>query len=266
MAPLSTSGSSASSRPIVGLVPAAGEGARIGRLPCSKELLPVGVVQPRPDRPRVACEFLLRELRDAGAERAYVILRDGKWDIPAYLGDGHEMGLPLAYLLMRLPYGVPYTLDQATPFVHDATVLLGFPDIMFTADRPVYPRLLEALDAAGADVMLGLFPTDRPEKGDMVGLDADGRVRSIAIKSPTTALRTGWVAAAWTPAFTHFLHEEVTRRGARPPDGGELHLGQVLRAALDAGRDVRGVSFPEGRYIDIGTPDELVAYASGTAP
>ena len=266
MTSLPSNGSSLACRPVVGLVPAAGEGSRIGRLPCSKELLPVGVVQPRPGRPRVACEFLLRELRDAGAERAYVILREGKWDIPTYLQDGHEMGLPLAYLLMRLPYGVPYTLDQATPFVQDATVLLGFPDIIFTADRPVYPRLLDELGATGADVVLGLFSTERPEKGDMVDLAPDGRVRSLVIKSATTGLRTGWAAAAWTPAFTAFLHDEVRRGGEGPPDGGELHLGHVLCRAIDAGRDVRGVSFPNGRYVDIGTPDELVAYASGTAP
>jgi len=30
---------------------------------------------------------------------------------------------------MDLPYGVPYTLDQAYPFVQNATIALGFPDI-----------------------------------------------------------------------------------------------------------------------------------------
>jgi glucose-1-phosphate thymidylyltransferase len=211
----------------------------------------------------VACEFLLRAYRDAGTDRAYLILRAGKWDIPAYLGDGHTLGLPLGYLMMRHPYGVPYTLDQATPFVGDATVLLGFPDILFETRTPVYPRLLDELETTGADVVLGLFPSDRPDKGDMVDTDAEGRVRAIVIKSRTTALRQAWIVAVWTPAFTRFLHEELDRRSPHTAEDEEFYLGHLFLAAVAAGIDVRGVPFPDGRYVDLGTPGELATYAGG---
>ena len=254
-------------RSIVGLVPAAGRATRIRPLPCSKEILPVGLMSHQPGQPRAVCEFILEAIRDAGAERAYLVLRDGKWDIPAYLGDGHALGLPLGYLLMRQPHGVPYTLNQAHPFVGDATVLLGFPDIVFKAEAPVFPRLLHTLDATGAAVALGLFPTERPEKGDMVDTDAEGRVRDIVIKSETTPLRQGWVVAAWTPVFTdflrHYVREHDAQRAARNGTPDETHVGHALLAALDAGHDVRGVPIPDGRYIDIGTPDQLATYASG---
>ncbi len=85
-------------------------------MPCSKELFPIGlrpVEEGRSVRPKVICHYLLETMRLAGISKAYVILRDGKWDIPAYFGDGSLVGIHLAYLMTRLPFGPPYTVDQA---------------------------------------------------------------------------------------------------------------------------------------------------------
>ena len=69
---------------IVGLVPAAGTASRLGRLPCSKEILPVefqpGGADASP-RSRVAADWLLEGMGQGGADRAIVVLRAGKWDI-----------------------------------------------------------------------------------------------------------------------------------------------------------------------------------------
>jgi glucose-1-phosphate thymidylyltransferase len=43
----------------------------------------------------------------AGIDKAYFILRSGKWDIPAYFGDGEMLSMNLGYLIMNLPFGVP---------------------------------------------------------------------------------------------------------------------------------------------------------------
>ena len=40
------------------------------------------------------------------------------------------MNLPIGYLIMNLPHGVPYTVDQAFAFVRDANIVFGFPDIL----------------------------------------------------------------------------------------------------------------------------------------
>jgi glucose-1-phosphate thymidylyltransferase len=49
-----------------------------------------------------------------------VILREGKWDIPAYFNDGTALlDMHLAYLMMRQPFGSPFTLDQAYPFARE---------------------------------------------------------------------------------------------------------------------------------------------------
>lgn len=71
----------------IGLIPAAGQGSRIAPLPGSKKLYPIGQVATDGSlRPKV-CHYLLESMRLAGIGKTYVLLRSGKWDIPAYLGD-----------------------------------------------------------------------------------------------------------------------------------------------------------------------------------
>ena len=52
---------------VVGLIPAAGRAERLGPLPCSKELLPIGFREtPRGPAPKVAGHYLLERFRAAG--------------------------------------------------------------------------------------------------------------------------------------------------------------------------------------------------------
>jgi len=122
---------------LIGLLPAGGKAARVSPLPCSKEIYPVGfrlMGEDRSLRPKVVCQYLLEKMRLAGVTKGYIVLRKGKWDIPAYLGNGRILDMHLSYLLLELPFGVPYTLDEAYPFVQDAIVVFGFPDIIFQPD------------------------------------------------------------------------------------------------------------------------------------
>src|SRR5262245_49372262 len=165
---------------VIGIIPAAGEAKRISPLPCSKELYPIGFCRSadKESQPKVVCHYLLEKMRVAGITQTYIILRHGKWDIPAYLQDGTMIGIHLAYLIARLSYGVPYTVDQAYAFVQNNTVAFGFPDILFESENP-FAQLLEAQKSSEADVILGLFPADDPQKLDMVDCDEFGCVRGI---------------------------------------------------------------------------------------
>ena len=251
---------------VIGLIPAAGQATRIAPLPCSKELYPVGfhpIGESNSLRPKVVCHYLLEKMRLAGITRAYIVLREGKWDIPTYLGDGIMLDMHLAYLMMRLPFGAPYTLDQAYPFVQHALVALGFPDVIFYPDN-AFDQLLARQTSTKADVVLGLFPTDQPQKCDMVDLDDSGRVRRIVIKPIKTDLHYTWMIAVWTPKFTHFMHEyllaiqEADGKRGNSLERGELFVGHVIQAAIDNNLLIERVFFPEGACLDIGTPEELV--------
>ena len=125
-------GMSIRGREVVAVLPAAGRSRRLAPLPCSKEILPVGLgIIPGCDgkRPKVASHYLLECLQQAGVRKGYVVICQGKWDIPAYWGDGSRLGMDLAYVAIEGSSGPPDTIDRAYPFVKDKIVAFGFPDI-----------------------------------------------------------------------------------------------------------------------------------------
>jgi glucose-1-phosphate thymidylyltransferase len=244
---------------VIGLIPAGGHARRLEPLPCSKELFPIGFWHRHDEKhghPKVVCHYLLEKMRAAGITTAYIVLRQGKWDIPAYLGNGELLNMQLAYLMMGLPHGVPYTLDQAYPFVQDRLVAFGFPDILFQPDD-AFVQLLAKKVASNADIMLGLFPANSPQQVDMVNLDENGRVRQIEIKPRQTQLRFTWGIAVWTPVFTAFMHKHlaVLKGLAGQP---ELFMGHVIEAAVSSDLRVEAVIVSEEPYLDIGTPENLL--------
>jgi len=264
--------------PVIGLIPAGGNATRISPLPLSKELYPVGF---RGDgdieinnqnnnqnhlRPKVVSHYLLEKMQLAGVDKAYFILRSGKWDIPAYFGDGDMLSINLGYLIMGLPYGVPFTLDSAYPFVKDVVVALGFPDILFEP-KDAFLKILKRLDNSNADVVLGLFPTDKPQKAGMVDFDDKGKVRSIIEKPPQSDLRFMWGIAVWKPEFTEFLHEYLIdiKEDINLPNLPEIPIGNVIQAAISKGLQVEAEAFENGSYLDIGTPDDLIRAVRGFA-
>jgi glucose-1-phosphate thymidylyltransferase len=249
---------------IVGLLPAAGLASRLSPLPCSKELLPVGYDRNdagRIVRPKPVCTYLLDQMSRAGARKAFVVLRKGKWDIPAYLENGCAKDMNIAYLMMRHPFGAPYTIDEAYPFVASATILFGFPDILFEK-KDAFMQLVSHLDQTGADAVLGLFPVLPAQKADMVDIDDGGLVKQILIKPAVTNLNFAWIIAAWKPAFTVFMHDylirDLSQRDRTPLN--EIYMGNVLQAAVEAGLMIQTLSFPGTHFYDIGTPEGLSNY------
>lgn len=256
---------------IVGLIPAGGKGNRIAPLPCSKEIYPVGFRDAHKRlglRPKVVSHYLLEKMRLASITKAYIILRKGKWDIPAYFGDGKMLDMHLAYLMMDLPFGVPYTLDQAFPFVWDKLLALGFPDVLLQP-QDSFVWLLKKQIETKSDVVLGLYPTDQPHKMDVVDLKKDGSINTITVKpskSSKAKLRYAWQIAVWTPVFSEYLHAFVAEHKKRfsvnssvkaEEDKQELFLGDVFQAAITDKFNVNSVAFSEGSCLDIGTSEDL---------
>lgn len=254
---------------VVAVLPAAGRSLRLAPLPCSKELLPVGLKAMaglREPRLRVVSHYLLECLQKADIRKCYIVIRQGKWDIPAYWEGGGMLGMNLAYVVIGGSSGPPDTIDRAYPFVKDKIVAFGFPDIILHPND-VFVKLLNRLDRSGSDVVLALFPAHDTKAMDMIDMDAARRVRAIRLKPKSTRLRYAWLCAVWTPVFTEFLHqflrrvkqgEEAVVVGNRRIDAeGDIPVGVVLKEAVKAKLKVEGVTFPTGRYLDIGTPQAL---------
>ena len=257
---------------IIGIIPAAGKAERISPLPCSKELYPIRFELSGPDgsvRPKVVSQFLLDKMRLADIHKAFFIIREGKWDIPTYFRDGKNLNMHLGYLMMGLPYGVPFTVDQAYPFVNHSLVAFGFPDIIFQPDN-IFIRLLTRLRESNAALVLALLPAPEPSKVDMVDVDVTGRVMAILSKPNRTDLHYTWVAAVWNPLFTNFIHDHLATLSCSTSLKKtsnikqtfiELSMGEVIQAALLSDLCTEAVIFPGSSCLDIGTPENLLKAA-----
>lgn len=217
-------------------------------------------------RPKVVSQYLLEKFKTAGLSKTFIVIREGKWDIPNYFQEGVGVGMSLAYLVIPGSLGPPDTLDRAYSFVFQYRIAFGFPDILF-GPPDAYRRLIEQQEQTSADVVLGLHRIEDPRIWDMVDCDNEGWIREIVVKPASTTLTFGWCFAVWTPVFSEFLHrflraDETTRKmeqlanTANDP-GGDLAVGVVFQQALKAGLRIQSVKFPHDRYLDIGTPDNL---------
>lgn len=233
---------------MIGLFPAAGKGTRLG-LPAgqSKEVLEIS-----PGRHAGDC--LLQAYADAGLDAAVVLHREGKEDIAEHY-QGHPIdGLPIRYLKVGSTPSTLHTLQAALENIPREAVALGFPDIQFNAPD-AFVQLRRALENSTAEIVLGLFSTDRPDKVDMVDCDDNGTVRAIVIKPETTELKYSWVLAVWRPRFTEWLRDNLeTLKQSHP---GELFVGHALQAVMAEGWEVQSLTFENAKLLDIGTHDDL---------
>jgi glucose-1-phosphate thymidylyltransferase len=245
---------------IVGIIPAGGKATRVAPLPCSKEIYPIAFLRDKDgniESPKVVIQFLLEKMKLAGASEVYIIISKGKWDIPDYLGNGNLFDMNIAYLIQGLPYGAPFTLDQAFPFVKKSTILLGFPDVLFEPED-VYLPLLKKIEETKADIVLGLFPTENPTKVDMVLFDDFGKIQEIVIKPKKTSLKYSWGIAAWQPSFSKFMHQYLGTYSENPPTKPEFYLGDVINAGIKNGLQVEGLKISKTPLLDIGTKEDLL--------
>lgn len=248
---------------VVGIIPCAGKGTRLGKLPFSKELFPVGQKMDDMKRvPKVVCDYLLDHMKSANVSNIHFVLRNGKWDIPAYYAGGKSHGFNPCYHIADYSYGVPFSVNKVFPFIKDKLVILGFPDILFRP-KNAYQKLLQELYSNNEiDVILGVMPVLKPEKWDMVELDKFNNVKRLIIKSPEGKMMPfGWTIAAWRPSFSEFLNIRISHllksKSSKDLEKIEIYFGHIITDAIKMGLSVRSFIFDKGNCLDIGTPEDL---------
>jgi glucose-1-phosphate thymidylyltransferase len=256
-------------RDVVGLIPAAGSGTRIAPIPGSKEVFPIGFANLEGDKPvvKVVSQYLFDRMVAGGVGQGIIVLRDGKWDIPAYFGEGEPAGMKLSYVVVGQTLGPPDTLDRAHAFVRHNVVAFGFPDIML-GPPDVFDRLLTRMDVGDVDVVLGLYDVVDPHQSDFVKLDEESRVLSIHLKDPSSTLPHCWGCAVWGPRFTEFMHDAVQEHRNHTAGsfgtidaGGDLPMGLIFKQAVEANLKVVGVPFEGHHWTDVGSPHSLLRMA-----
>ncbi len=248
---------------LIGLIPAAGSGTRISPLPSSKELFPIGFQKIQFGgnmqlRPKVISQYLIDNMLQAGVNKIFMILAREKTDIMQYFSRQKEYGNHLAYLIDDDVRGMPWTLDVAWPWIKERTVLFGMPDTIFTP-RNAFALLMSQHRTNKADLTLGIFPTDSPEKLCPVTLDQTDRVLTMTDKPKVSSIMNTWGCGVWGHRFSEFMHGYLKSSFS---NGGEIVLAEIFLAGIEAGLSTYGLFFADGEYIDTGTPTDLVRAVS----
>jgi len=245
---------------LVGIIPAAGRGARLGPLPFSKELFPLDFQKSNTGHnirqlPKVISQYLVERMILAKVSHILFVLGDRKQDIMQYYGGGERFGTHFAYLYQEEPRGMPFALDLARPWLNeDDIVLFGMPDTLFFPED-AFLHLLDFHLRERNELTLGLFPTTKPYKFGMVDFDENGNVLICIDKPKQTSLKYMWGIACWSQAFTFLMAEYLA---ARADIVHEVVLSDVFQYGVEQRLATKALCFTEGIYWDVGTPDELM--------
>lgn len=245
---------------IVGICPAAGRGTRLGDMPGSKELFPIGFHPYEINGaikyyPKPISQYLLESMVSAGAERLFMIVSSGKEELMRFYGNGQRIGAKIAYLYQETLNGMPFALDLPFDWLQNEITLFGMPDTLIEP-RDAFAQLLAAHLANKDDVTLGLFKTANPQKFGMVELDDNDNIIYCIDKPDQTHLEYLWGIAVWNYNFSIVLHEYLEKY-LKPGLESELVLSKVFSRAIAVNLKVRGYKFLNGSYLDIGTVDDL---------
>ena len=236
----------------VGLVPAAGKGLRLN-LPYPKELYPVI----RNNHYKPIAQFVLTNLTAAGVKHIVFVVNETKFQLIGYFGNGRRFGGNISYVVQEpleepeksSSPGLAHALDSAYHLVMGKTVFFGMADTIMQPNN-VFSQMYTAAQQED-DVLLGLFPTNHPEKFGMVSKGDDNYVKEIVDKPSKTDLVEMWGCMIWRPAFTEFLHACVNDRGIHD-------FALIMNLAIQQGMRFKGISLPEGVFIDLGTYNEIM--------
>ncbi len=243
---------------MIGVLPAAGRGSRLGAIPCSKEIMPLGFAASvshghKTWQPVTAIENHLRAFQQAEIRRVAIIVSDPKYDVVRYLGDGRRLGMSFAYFFQQHLSGMPFAIDLAGEWAGDADVMFAMPDTYIQPSDTV-TKLAAHHRTQPADVSLALFRTNTPEKYGMVAVDSVGCPTAFVDKPRSTQLELMWGFAAWSPKFTRYLARYLASQERRD---GECVLSDVFQAALTDGMSMNTFTFEVATYRDIGTPEDF---------
>ena len=239
------------SEELIGLIPAAGRGIRLG-LPYPKELYPVI----RDNRYKPISQFVVDNMTVAGIRHIVFVINETKHQLIAFFGDGHRFHCELSYVVQEhraaegksTSPGLSDALDSAYHLIRGKTVCFGMADTIMQPEDVFVKGLKSAMP--DDDVILMLFPTERPEKFGMVRSGGGNRVLEIVDKPKHTDLTNMWGCIIWRPSFTEYLHVNVREKGVSD-------FAVIMNTAIQSGFKFRGVHMDKGIYIDLGTYDEI---------
>ena len=217
------------------IVMAGGKGSRLHPYSAlfPKPLMPLGEMP--------VLELLLRQLKQAGVEEAFLAVNHLRHLIEAFFGDGSRMGLHLHYTVEDKPLGTAGPIGAVLDQLGKQFVMTNG-DLLTTLDISTMIRFHRE---HGADATMGVYPREVKIEFGLVDVDSEMRMLDYREK----------------PSYQHlvsmgiYVLNAAAVRGCVEPNT-HLDMPDLLQKLVRAGREVRCFQH-ECFWLDIGHPEDF---------
>jgi len=241
---------------IIGYIPAGGHGMRMKPFRLIKELMPVYVTEENRNDVILLIENAIQVLEKGGIKNVVCTVNQEKDILVQTISDccddeTEKMTFAFVYQNnLNKEYGLPYAIMKSAPFMKGNVVFMKFPDTL------VYPRdcfktLYQFHLEKKADLTLGVFPTENPQRLGPVIMDEHGKVLRIEDKPQCPSVRNTWNVLIWEDRFLDLVVEYVEKYRSQIGDKKELLLYDIFLLALEEGLKVYAHEFKDGSCYDI---------------
>jgi glucose-1-phosphate thymidylyltransferase len=243
---------------VIGLIPCAGRGSRLS-LPFSKELFPnVHTLTYKP-----VILYTINAMKRAGIHHFVVTINPQKMDIVKFLGNGKQFGVSISYCVHPEPRSLPESIEESYHLIKDKTVVFAMPDTYVEPANFLQTLLNSHRMDSTSEVTLACFKTEKPGKYGMVQFSEETKIVDTIVDKPTsTHLVWMWGAMVWNPIYTEEIHQFVINHSNNKTTDKELILTDSLKPLIKQ-KLVKTYCFPQGKYMDLGTYDEISDWSKG---
>lgn len=228
-----------------GLIPAAGNGSRLGPFTSAipKELLPVGE--------KAVIQHAVETMKLAGVEEIVIVVSPRKHGISDYLGSGQRFGVNFTYVVQEERLGLANAVMAGEHVIDGAfAVVLG--------DNFLYPKtflrdLISYHVISKADATIGVSEVKDVSRSGIISYEGD-RVLGM-VEKPSLEKAPSRLGSVGVYVFGDDIFDLIgkTERGF----GGEYQLTDSINMAIKEGKKVFFREL-DGIHIDVGTPRDLM--------
>lgn len=232
---------------VIGIIPCAGEGKRVG-FPYPKELFPdLRFDQYRPIFMNVF-DSMIKIVNEI------VVVIDEQRDLLInYLKKNCPNNINIYFVLQKEAISLPHAILQSFPLIKNKNVLFGMPDTVII-DSECFEKIYQVLFNNNYDLVCGCFKTSTPEKFGMVEFKNETGLIKRFIDKPENYTKSEWMwgILAWSPIFSAILKKDFKMQDYNLTND-TMNISAKTQKAI-------GIKFKNTFYYDLGTREEIVDF------